>query len=167
MNVKDSIMQRRSVRCYRDQPILSEDIHDVLQSAIWAPSGKNYQPWKFVVVQDIELIHQISEQSIYSSFMQQSAAMIVVFLDREISYDDTKDKLAVGAAIENILLTCTDKGIGACWIGEILKNQQQVNEILGITNQSLELMAVITMGYPAESPSSTRKDLSDFLLDWR
>lgn len=167
MELKECVMKRRSVRCYQDQPILSEDIYDVLQSAIWAPSGKNYQPWKFVVVQDIGLIHQISEQSIYCSFMQQSAAMIVVFLDREISYDDTKDKLAVGAAIENILLTCTDKGIGTCWIGEILKNQRQVNEILGITNQSLELMAVITMGYPAESPSSTRKDLSDFLLDWR
>lgn len=167
MENKNCIMQRRSIRRYRELNILKDDICEILQSGIWAPSGKNYQPWKFFVIQDKEEIFKISEQSIYKSFMHKSAAMIAVFLDHNISYDDTKDKLAIGAAIENMLLTCTDKGIGACWIGEILKNRQEVNSILGISDSSLELMAIITLGYPDEIPTSSRFDLDDFLIGWK
>lgn len=167
MELKNCITQRRSIRRYSKLNISKEDLCEILQSAIWAPSGKNYQPWKFFLIQNKDVIFKISEQSIYQSFMQESVAMIAVFLNHKISYDDTKDKLAIGAAIENMLLTCTDKGIGACWIGEILKNRQQVNSILGISDSSLELMAIITLGYPDEMPKSSRFDLNDFLIGWK
>ncbi|MDE5798603.1 MAG: nitroreductase family protein [Treponemataceae bacterium] len=46
-----AIRDRRSIRAFLDTPVNRQDIEDVLQSAVLAPSSKNRQPWKFVVVQ--------------------------------------------------------------------------------------------------------------------
>lgn len=49
-----AIYNRRSIRKFLDKPISKEDITDILQSGIKAPSSKNRQPWKFIVVQGRE-----------------------------------------------------------------------------------------------------------------
>lgn len=46
-----AIRDRRSIRTFLDIPVERQDIEDILQSAVLAPSSKNRQPWKFVVVQ--------------------------------------------------------------------------------------------------------------------
>lgn len=48
------IYERRSIRKYQDKPIPKQDILDIVQSAIKAPSSKNRQPWKFIVIQGKE-----------------------------------------------------------------------------------------------------------------
>lgn len=46
-----AIYDRRSIRKFTDRPISQEDITDIIQSGIKAPSSKNRQPWKYIVVQ--------------------------------------------------------------------------------------------------------------------
>lgn len=48
------IYERRSIRKFQDKPIPKQDILDIIQSAMKAPSSKNRQPWKFIVVQGKE-----------------------------------------------------------------------------------------------------------------
>lgn len=47
----DAIYERRSIRKFQDKPISEEDIIDILQCGIKAPSSKNRQPWKYIIVQ--------------------------------------------------------------------------------------------------------------------
>lgn len=47
-----AINERRSIRKFKNKPISEQDIVDILQSGIKAPSSKNRQPWKFIVVQE-------------------------------------------------------------------------------------------------------------------
>lgn len=49
-----AIYNRRSIRKFLNTPILKQDIVEIIQSGIKAPSSKNRQPWKFVVMQDRE-----------------------------------------------------------------------------------------------------------------
>ena len=54
MELKDAILQRKSIRGYEDKPVPEDKLHAVLEAARMAPSGANRQPWKFVVVRDSE-----------------------------------------------------------------------------------------------------------------
>jgi nitroreductase len=50
MNVTDALHARISVRAFRPDPVAQETVHGILDTARWAPSGGNLQPWKVVVV---------------------------------------------------------------------------------------------------------------------
>ncbi len=51
MNTFEAIAARRSIRGFQDKPVPRALIEQVLQAAVQAPSGKNRQPWRFVVVE--------------------------------------------------------------------------------------------------------------------
>ena len=61
MSVFEAIMNRKSVRAYRNDPIPKEVLTRVLEAARWAPSGSNLQPWKFIVVRDKNLREKLAE----------------------------------------------------------------------------------------------------------
>jgi len=52
MNVIDAINTRRSIRAYQDRPVEEEKLLKVLEAGRLAPSAKNMQDWKFIVVRD-------------------------------------------------------------------------------------------------------------------
>lgn len=142
MDVFEIIKTRRSIRKFTDEPVPDEIVNKIIEAGIWAPSGMNNQPWKFAVIKDSELKNKISNLTHYSKIILSSQVLIAVFLDHSLSYDRTKDVLAIGACIQNMLLTIHSMGLGAVWIGEILKNKDKV---LGFLKgpEDLELMAVI------------------------
>ncbi len=50
MNIADALRSRISTRAFLDKPVSETDVHDILDTARWAPSGGNLQPWKVHVV---------------------------------------------------------------------------------------------------------------------
>ena len=169
MEINRVIISRRSVRDFNDKAINNEIITKLLSSAIMAPSGKNGQPWKFYVInKNSELIKNIAELSIHKKWLSKATCFIILFLDKNISYHYIKDIQAIGASIHNILLAAYELGIGSCWIGEILKDEAKVKELIGINNESLELMAIVALGYTNElNKNYHRKDLNEVLIDWK
>jgi nitroreductase len=162
--ILDIIRSRRSIRKYDSRPVSDNLLEDVLEAGRWAPSGLNNQPWRFAVVKDHSTKDKISGLTHYSRIVRESAVLIAVFLDTPSGYHRLKDAQSIGACLQNMLLEAHSLGLGAVWLGEILKNAEQVREILGLTND-LELMAVVALGYPAESPRPTkRKELRDLIV---
>ncbi|MBZ9637439.1 nitroreductase family protein [Clostridium sp. FP1] len=77
-----------------------------------------------------------------------------------------KHTQSIGAAIQNILLAAQEIGLGTCWIGEILKNENKVRELLEVPSD-LQLMAVISVGYSSrEDLKSKRRDISESIVSW-
>lgn len=162
--VIEAIFQRRSIRHFLEANVDRNVVIEALRAASWAPSGLNNQPWRFALVWDSEVKDQLAKLTRYASVLRSAAVLIPVFLDGETSYDQVKDTQAVGAAIQNMLLTLHSKGLGAVWIGEILKNQDRVLGILGLPER-LQLMAVVAVGHPAHrNQSSHRKPLEDLIV---
>lgn len=159
------IKSRRSVRSYKPDEVPLEDIQLLLEAARWAPSGKNGQPWKFAVIaQDKQIIDKISNLSIYKRWIQTAPCLIVVFLDKNLMYDRQKDTMAIGAAIQNLMLAADELGIGTCWLGEILKEENEIKELLAAP-ENLELMAIITVGYPErKAPVTKRRELNESIV---
>ncbi len=162
--VLDAIFSRRSVRDYLDKPVPREIVEKVLLAGIWAPSGLNNQPWRFAIVRDKSVKSQIARLTRYRAIIEKAPLIIAVFIDRESMYNEVKDHQAIGACIENMLLAVHSLGLGAVWLGEILKNAEEVRNILGL-QETVELMAVVALGYPAHrKQKSSRKSLDEFIL---
>jgi nitroreductase len=151
MDTFELIKTRRSTRKFTDELVSDELIDKIIEAGTWAPSGLNNQPWKFAVIRDNELKTNISTLTRYSRIVLNANTLIAVFLDNSLSYDRTKDCQAIGACVQNMLLAIHSTGLGAVWLGEILKNKDKVLQMLGEGSPDLELMAVIALGHPAES----------------
>ena len=162
--VQEAIRKRRSIREFNSQPVAKDLLLKIVTAGIWAPSGLNNQPWRFVLVRDEQVRKQLAEQTTYSHIILGAPALIVVFLDKAAMYNEVKDHQATGACIQNMLLTIEELGLGGVWLGQILQNKVKVNTILDL-DDSYDLMAVLAVGYPLhKKQKSQRKPVADFIL---
>ncbi|MDX1776823.1 MAG: nitroreductase family protein [Desulfobulbales bacterium] len=163
-SVLEAIYNRRSIREYTDADIPLAQLHEIVNAGIWAPSGLNNQPWRFVIIKDAEVKDKLASQTHYGHIVRNANALIAVYLSKEAMYDEVKDHQSAGACIQNILLAAEALELGAVWLGQILKNKSAVNRILGLTD-NFDLMAVVALGHPLHrNQKSRRKDLSELLL---
>lgn len=164
MDLLEGIYTRRSVRRYTDRPVEQEQLIEIIEAGTWAPSGLNNQPWRFVIVRNRDARARLAEFTRYRSIIESAPACIAVFIDREAMYNAVKDHQAIGACIQNMLLAAHALGLGAVWLGEILKNAENVRLFLELPPE-MELMAVVAIGHPgAEKRISQRRNISDVLI---
>ncbi len=162
--VLEAIYSRRSVRDYTPQPVAKELIYEIIRAGTWAPSGLNNQPWRFVIVQDAEKREALAQLTRYGEIIRRAPVVIAVFVDREAMYHEVKDHQAMGACLQNMLLAAHALGLGAVWLGEILKNADLVRETLALP-PTLELMAVVAVGHPKHrNQRSSRKPLDEVIV---
>lgn len=159
------IQNRRSIRNYSNKTVKKEELLDLLKAGIMAPSAKNNQPWRFVIVSK-EIKNKISSKMIELVGPNKTAEVIknVPYLILVYNKDNEYfNHLSIGAAIENILLEATNRGLGTLWIGYIKKIEDFVNNLVDI---DLELVSAIAIGVKNEQPlARPRLDLKDVLID--
>lgn len=164
MELLDGIYTRRSIRQFTDQPVEREHLLEIIKAGTRAPSGLNNQPWRFVIARSAEVRKELAKQTKYSHVIERAPVCIAVFVDRKAMYHDVKDHQAMGACIQNMLLAAHGLGLGAVWLGEILKNADAVRSLFGLSENN-ELMAVVALGHSGEQKhTSTRKNVSEVLL---
>ncbi len=146
------IIDRRSVRAFTDTDVNIETVLKIVEACSYAPSGHNNQPWSFAIVKDKAFKEEVSQLTAYKKIISNANVPIVVFLDKENSYDRDKDLMALGACIQNMLLYAHSIGLGSVWLGEILKNKEKLRIMLEVSSEK-EVMAVIAIGYPAKKPA--------------
>jgi nitroreductase len=159
----DLIRSRRSIRKYRNQPVSDQLINNILEAGRWAPSGLNNQPWRFLVIKNKNYKQELSLMTHYSRIVAESAFCIAIFFNSAAGYHRDKDMMSIGACIQNMLLFSHHIGIGSVWLGEILKNSEKINVLLGVDHQH-EFMALIAFGYPDETAESERLTMDQLLL---
>ena len=160
------IKQRRSIRRYTKDMVTKDQINTILEAGRWAPSGLNNQPWRFIIIlNEDKRKPELAECTKYGKIILRANVLIIVLIDKSVMYNETKDHQAIGACIQNMLLTIHAMGLGGVWLGEILNNESRVMEILDLDNDKYGLMAVIAIGYPEEKGKSARKPLSELILE--
>lgn len=159
------IFGRRSIRKYLKKIPDRALILKILEAGIWAPSGMNNQPWRFVLIWSQDIKDKLAELTKYKELVKKAPMLIGVFLDKKTMYHQIKDHQSAGACIQNILLSAYALGLGTCWLGEILKNEDKVKEVLGLSKEDYEMCALISVGYPDDkSKRTSRYPLEHFIL---
>ncbi len=166
MNVLETIQKRKSIREYRPESIPDDVLHRVFEAARLAPSGKNLQPWKFIVVRDKELKKRLIKAAVGQSFIARAPLIVVAcgFPDHCYSRMGRYMKswpVDVAIALEHLILQATEEGLGTCWIGAF--DEKEVKSILDIP-ENVKVLALTPLGYAKEEPSFRgRKRLDEIL----
>jgi len=157
------IRSRRSIRSYESKEVPREVLERLVEAARWAPSGSNLQPWQFVIVTDEERRREVGRWArflfVKSHHVSEAPAVIVICGNPRSPFYLVDCALA-GA---NILMEATALGLGTCWIGAF--NEERIKEVLGIP-PNLRVVALITVGYPAENPSPPPRIPLEEVLHW-
>lgn len=167
MEVEEAIRNRRSIRRYKDRPVEEEKIQRILDAARWAPSAGNLQSIEYIVVKDRETREKLSEISYGQAQPKEAPVNIVVCVNfPKISHYGERGETLYsiqesGACIENLMLAAHSLGLGTCWIGAF--DEERAKEILGIPDH-VRPVGIIAVGYPDESPRSSRRDLKDIVF---
>jgi nitroreductase len=152
MEVLAEIRQRYSCRAYQDRPVEQEKLDRVLEAARLAPSARNMQEWRFVVVRDAQLRRQLVPAANMQEFVGQ-APVVIVACAEQAEYRMRCGQLAhpidVAIALEHMALQAVREGLATCWIGSFFPDQ--VRNVLGIP-EHISLVELLPLGYPADKP---------------
>lgn len=158
MNVHEAIAARKSVRGWKDRPVEEEKLQRVLESTRLAPSAKNRQEWRFLVVTDPEKRSALIEAAHGQSFVGEAPVVIVACAEtdhRVMHCGHTAFLVDVSIAIDHLTLAATEEGLGTCWIGFF--DSQKVRQILSIPSE-IEVVQLIPLGYPKDpAPIAKRR----------
>ena len=161
MEVFEAIKSRRSIRKYTKDPVPEDLIVKILDAGRWAPSASNRQPWSFIVLKDEEVRRKIAEATTYGKFLAEAPLGIAVVVDPQASTHPVED----GAiAAQNMLLAAHALGLGACWIGSYNSFYEEKIKIILSIPKNKRLLSIISIGFPAESPTRTRKELRQIVF---
>ncbi|MGC8839425.1 MAG: nitroreductase family protein [Anaerolineae bacterium] len=156
MDLYEAIYRRRSVRRYADAPVEEAKLLRILEAARLAPSWRNGQCWRFVVVRDRETIRRLArEQPLgyqINRWLQSAPVVVVACADPRASgrrEDQDFYLVDVAIALEHLVLAATAEGLGTCWIGAL--DEGNIRRILGIP-EHIRVVAMTPVGYPAEDP---------------
>jgi len=154
--VFELIKTRRSVRKFRQDPISLEKLLKLVEAARFAPSAANIQPCEYVIVNSREKVNQIFPLLKWAGYIhphgipgkgEEPSAYIAVLIS--LKKKKKKGEVDASAAIQNMLLTAWELGIGSCWIKSV--KRRSIKKILRIPH-NVQLDSVIAFGYPAENP---------------
>jgi len=163
----DAILNRRSIRKYKDLKVSDEIVEELLKAGMAAPSAGNEQPWEFIVLRDKDVMKKITEVHPYSQMLLNADVAIVVCGDEDKEHYKGFWVQDCSAATENILIAAEDKGLGAVWLG-LYPSQERVDAIKELLHlpSSVIPLSIIPVGYPDEEKApSNRFDKSRIHYD--
>jgi len=169
MQVFEAVFKRRSIRRFKQEPIPLDILKKLVDAARVAPSAANIQSLRYIVVTNPDLLGQIFPALMWAGYIapdgnpppgEEPTAYLVVLVNKEIARSDYQ--LDAGAAIENLILTALEEGIGSCWLGAV--DRGRIREILDVS-EDFEIESVIALGYPNEEP--VMETMTDSVEYWK
>ncbi len=143
----ETIFARKSVRKYLPKPVEQEKTELLLKAGMAAPTGKNTQPWEFVVVTDRAALDSMAAALPYAKMLKEAPMAIVV------CGDVTKSSywyIDCAAAAENILLAAEALGLGAVWTATYpYEDRMEVAKKYTGLSDHIASLCIIPVGYPA------------------
>jgi nitroreductase len=174
MDLMDVILQRRSIRKYKNDDIPHDMLDQVLEAARWAPSWANTQCWEFVIVKDGELKERLRDTltpwNPARNAMVQAPVVLAACGKRGVAGYRRGEQVTirgdwllfdVALALHNLSLSAYSLGLGTVHVGAF--DAVKAAEIIDVPT-GIEVVELMPIGYPDESPGSPpRKEISSFV----
>lgn len=178
MTAKECITGRRSIRSFTDQPVPHELLAQIVETASYAPSWKNTQITRYIAVEGAKKSELAKCTNIFpgnGAIMEKAPMVIAVTMikgrsgyERDGSFSTVKgdrwQMYDAGVASEAFCLAAYEQGLGTVIMG--LFDEDEAVKVLDIP-QERELVALIPIGYPAESPAAPKRKTVEDLLTFQ
>ena len=175
MSFLDLVNKRYSVRNYKDTPVARDTINRCIEAARLAPSACNSQPWKFIVVDDTELLKKLSRAAFegilkFNHFAFNAPSLVVIVSQRQKAFAKfggivkrkNFSQMDIAIAAEHFCLQAAEEELGTCMLGWF--NETKVRKTLSIPRlKRVEL--IISVGFSADDkiPHKKRKSMDGIL----
>lgn len=163
--VIETIMSRRSIRKYKQQPVEQEKLRQILECGINAPNGQNKQSWEIRVVNQefISELDSLNRSLAIAKGADESkirhtsyGAPVMIFIANDTTYDFSQ--VDCGLLGANMILTAKSLGLGSCCLGGIARTMKlpEAESLLKRLElpENYNLLYAISFGYPDESPAA-------------
>ena len=163
MDLMQAIRARRSIRNFLDKSVEEELLLAVLEAGRLAPSARNMQDWRFIVVRDAATRSLLAKAARDQQFVGQAPVVIAACgtSDLVMTCGQAAYAIDVAIALDHMTLAAAALGLGTCWIGAFYEDL--VKEILGVPPE-IRVVALLPLGYPAEEPGPRgRKSLDEII----
>lgn len=178
MTAKECITGRRSIRQFTDKPVSHELLAQIVETASYAPSWKHTQIVRYIAVEGERKQRLAQCTSAYAkngSIMENAPMVIAVTIvkgrsgfERDGSYStprgDGWQMFDAGVAAEAFCLAAYEQGLGTVIMG--IFDQKEASDLLELPEER-ELVALIPIGYPAESPAAPKRKSVEELLSYK
>jgi len=183
MNIHEALRERRSIRKFKSTPVSEQDLLDIMEAGVYAPSGVNNQPWYYIAIKNPDdmqalktLMHEtvqrfrpnlekrfsrnpetIVETESFIGSLGGAPACILVFMLKPEYNGQVSPLQAVSAGIQNMLLEIHAKGLGACWMTAPLEAgiAPEIHKLFAPDKG--EMVAMIPVGYPDQTRTAPKR----------
>ena len=149
-----AINDRRSIRKYKSgKPVTRDQLKQLLEAAMLAPSACNSRPWEFIAVTKRETLDEIVKIHPYAKMCETATAAIIVVAIPQEERPAGYYPQDCAAATQNILLEAVSMGLGACWCGVYPRDERMAafSKLFSIKEPKIPFN-VIAIGSPDETP---------------
>jgi len=165
-NLLQIMKKRKSIRGFKDIEIEKEKLDYILEAFRVAPSAKNLQPWKLIVINDKKIIEELVPACKNQYFIAEAPIVIAACAFEEEAYGIMGSYLNsypvdIGIAFEHLILAATEQGLGTCWIGAFFEDE--VKKVLDVP-EKVRVVALTPVGYPNDNGrDKPRKNLEEIV----
>jgi nitroreductase len=183
MELDVCIKGRRSVRAYTPEPISKDQIGAVLEAGTWAATGMGREPWRFVIIEDKQLIKLVSDEtkelvkktmpplakqfSTDADIICYNAPMLVLVCTEKDPQWGHVSLLDSVLAAQNMFLKAYELGLGTCYMGfvALLNNKPDVLRKVGIP-ENCELTVPFIIGHPKAKQGKGKRKAPN-IISWK
>lgn len=184
MNFSELLKNRRAIRDFQNKDVPLETVKEIIQDTTFAPTASNVQPCKFIIIQDRNLMKQISDESkrnLLEDIRNNPGSTLSMYAD--ILKDKTfnafynapclvlivgpraSSSLGVDSALTAayFMFSATERGLGTCWIalGSNIKDPDLIEKI-GLPDDCA-IVAPLVLGYPVSIPQASERHVPEIL----
>jgi nitroreductase len=151
MNILETLINRRSIRKYKEKTVPREMILQIIKAGMYAPSARNQQPWQFIIIDQKETMKSIMQVHPYASMLNSASHAIIICGDQSKEISKGYWPVDCSAATQNILIAAHGTGLGAVWLG-VYPRDDRMQGIINIMKLPKHIIpfALVPVGYPDE-----------------
>jgi nitroreductase len=165
MDLYQAIKTRYSCRSYQSKPIESDKLERILEAARIAPSAKNLQDWRFIIVTDEKKRKALAVAANEQMFIATAPVILVGCsnYDYAMRCGEKIGPIDLAIAMEHIALAATAEGLATCWIGSFYP--EKVRPILDIP-KDIRIVELMPIGYPADGEKHGNREPMEKIVCW-
>jgi nitroreductase len=158
VKIIEEIVARRSIRDYSPQPVEKEKIERILEAGRLAPTARNQQDWRILIVSEQQLKDRlVDEASPHQLFLKQAPLILAACAlnpDYVMRCGHPAFLIDLAIVLEHIALQAVREGLGTCWIGSF--DEGKAKSVLQVP-APVRIVELMSLGYPSRVPDARER----------
>ena len=167
MKIIEEIVNRRSIREYSQKAIEPEKLERILEAARLAPTARNQQDWKLLLVKTPAVKEKLIDLAAPHQQFLKRAPILIAACALNPAYvlrcGHPAYLIDLAIVLDHVALQAVREGLGTCWIGSF--DEVKAKTVLGIP-PDVRIVELMSLGYPEQIPLASSRKLMPDLLSW-